>query len=302
MLNKPYISFCIPTFNRLEILQKTIESIYADKEVDLDDFEVVISDNEPNQSAREIIEKFSYKNLYYHPTNTTGFLNSFNVLKFGNGHFLKLHNNYTMLKRNSLKEMIEEVKRNLNSKPVIFYTDGLKQYNAIRKYDSYDKFMRALSYFSSWSTGFGIWKDDFNKVEGAIKINEYFPQTSLLVTQSDKVDFIINDLNVFDNQHIPKKGGYNIFKVFAVDFVSLIKGEYDAGKISRETFDKIKSDLLLNYIAVRYFKTVIARLDNFEKSDIKKSIGVYYSPSYYYLMILTSFFSPLKHLKRKFNS
>jgi abequosyltransferase len=300
MNKKPYLSICIPTYNRLEILKKTLDSIYSDlADVDLTDFEVVISDNEPNQSTKIIIDQFHFDNLYYHPTTCSGFLNSFEVLKFGTGMFLKLHNNYTMFRKGSLKKMIAVAKENQMVKPVMFFTNGLGQNGKAETFDTYDAFMYRLSYLSSWSSGFGIWKEDFEIILNSIDVNNYFPQTSILMTQFQKTNYIINDIPLFDNQDIPNKGGYNIFKVFSVDFISLIEMAYNTKQISQKTFDKIKIDLLLDYLSVRYFKTVIARMDNFEKKDIKKNIEVHYSTLMYYVLILTALFSPVKTFIRK---
>ena len=195
--------------------------------------------------------------------------------------------------------MIEEIKDNINNKPVLFYTNGLKLSGKIMKFDSYNSFISELSYFSSWSTGFGIWNEDFKKCSTAIQINNYFPQTSLLLSQSGKSSFIINDKSLFDDQSVPKKGGYNIFKVFSVDYISLIAQTYKKGEITSETFEKIKSDLLLNYLSVRYFKTVIMGMDNFEKNDIKKNIKINYSLFSYYLMVVIALLSPFKFGIRK---
>lgn len=300
MDKKPYLSICIPTYNRLEILKKTLDSIYADlNDVDMDDFEVIISDNEPNHSTKEIIDKFNFDNLHYYATMSSGFLNSFDVLKFGNGMFLKLHNNYTMLRKGSLKKIITEIKENSMDKPVLFYSNGLGQFGKTERFVSYNDFMYRLSYLSSWSSGFGIWKEDFENICNKIDVNNYFPQTSILLSQTQKSNYIINDIPIFDNQEIPKKGGYNIFKVFSVDYISLIEGAYNRREISKKSFNKIKRDLLFDYISVRYFKTVIVRMDNFEKNNIKRSVKTHYSAFMYYLMIVTALFAPFKTLIRK---
>ena len=226
-LKRPFLSICIPTYNRQEILKKTLASIYADLNgIEIEDFEVVISDNEPNGSSKKIAEMFGYKNLHYYKTTCEGFLNSLYVLKFGNGHLLKLHNNYTQLKQGSLKLIIEDAKKTIDEKPLIFYTDGLKQSGRVERFNSFDNFMYNLSYFSSWSTGFSIWKEDLDKCADYIEINNYFPQTSLLLAQTKKSTYIINDLSLFYNQKVPKKGGYNIFKVFAVDYIKLIEESF----------------------------------------------------------------------------
>lgn len=300
MNKKPYLSICIPTYNRLEILKNTIDSIYFDLNgVDIEDFEVIISDNEPNQSAKKIIDGFNYENLHYHTTTSSGFLNSYDVLKFANGSFLKLNNNYTKFRSGTLKKMITHIKEDLNNKSVIFYTNGLGQFGKIKKFDSYNEFMYHLSYLSSWSSGFGIWKEDFDSLSNNITVNNYFPQTSLLMTETHKSNYIINDIPLFDNQVIPKKGGYNIFKVFSIDFISLIEDALNRNEISKETYKKIKYDLLFKYLSVRYFKTVIIRVDNFEKKDIRKSIEFNYSKFMYFAFIVSALFAPLIIIIRK---
>jgi glycosyltransferase involved in cell wall biosynthesis len=303
MEKRPFLSICIPTYNRLDILNNTLHSIYEDlKDINIDDFEVVISDNEPNQSSKSIVNKFSYNNIHYFPAQCEGFLNSFNALKCGKGAFLKLHNNYTMLNQGTLLKMITSIKNDIAQKPLLFFTNGLAGFGKENRFNSFDEFMTSLSYFSSWSAGFGIWKENFNKVKDSIEVNHYFPQTSLMLTQSESTLFIINDKTLFIDQSIPKKGGYNIFKVFSVDYIQLIKEAYSQKLIKHRTFLKIKNELLYDYIAVRYFKTVILRLDNFEKTNIKESITVNYSSTAYYYMLVAAIFSPVKILTRKIKS
>ena len=94
------LSICIPTYGRLEILEKTLKSIYADlDDVILETFEVVVSDNDPCKSGLTVVSKLPYSNLKYFATECEGFLNSFYALKYGKVEFLKLHNNYTMIEK-----------------------------------------------------------------------------------------------------------------------------------------------------------------------------------------------------------
>ena len=294
-----YLSICIPTYDRLSILKKTLTSIYADlSDVNIDEFEVVISDNSPNQSTKVILEEFSYSNLKYIVADCEGFLNSFNALKNAKGLFLKLHNNYTILRPGTLKKMLEYVKSNLNDKPLIYFTNGLGLSFNVKTLYTFNDFMFHLSYFSSWSTGFSTWKEDFDNFD-SLHIDRMFPQTSVLLSQDYKQKYIINDLPIFENQDIPKKGGYNIFKVFLEDYVLLINKSLDKSSMSIATFNKIKKDLLYDYVSSRYFKTVVLRIDNFEKTGIKSSTLKHYNLKEYYLMILFSFFTPFRVLFRK---
>ena len=296
----PILSICIPTYNRLDILRNTISSIYSDLNgVSLDDFEVVVSDNSKEHTTQPVIEEFKYENLHYYPTDCEGFRNSFFALSYGKGDYLKLNNNYTMFRKGTLRALIEQLKGLKDNKRQVIYTNGLRKIKDVAYYDTFDSYMAGLSYFCSWSAGYGMWREDFEKVKENMEIDKYFPQTSLLLSQNYKHNFAIDDRNLFDDQYVPKKGGYNIFKVFSVDFLNLVYGAYANGTISEKTYKEIKRDLLYKYLSVRYFKTVIARLDNFEYTGIKKNITIYYTKWQYILMLLVAACTPLIVLYRK---
>lgn len=298
----PIISICIPTYNRADLLRNTITSIYADAtDVDMTDFEVIISDNSKDHIAQSVVAEFSYPNLYYHITVCEGFMNSFFSMTYGVGDYIKLNNDYTMFKKGTLKTIINQLKELKLTKRQIIFTNGLRQKYNFCMYDNFDEYMWGLSYFSSWSAGYGMWKEDFDKVKDYIVIDKYFPQTSLLLSQSYKTYFAIDDRPLYQDQHVPQKGGYNIFRVFTVDFVKLIQSAYETKIISKTTFLKIKKDLLYKYISVRYFKTVIARLDNFEHLDVKESVTINYSLREYYKMIIISICAPIIIIYRKIN-
>ena len=296
----PLLSICIPTYNRLEILKNTITSIYADTDgVSMNDFEVIITDNTKEHTALSIINSFRYSNLHYYPTDCEGFKNSYFAMLYGQGEYLKLNNNYTKFKKGTLKQIIDTLKEIKKYKTQIIYTNGLCSKKGFKQYNSFDQYLYNLSYFCSWSAGYGMWKEDFDRIKDSINLNNYFPQTSLLLTQNYKISFAIDNRILFEDQYVPKKGGYNIFKVFYVDFLKLIIESYENKIISLKTLKKIKRELLYKYLSIRYFKTVIAQLDNFDTTDIKKSITTYYSSSQYYLMILIALFAPFINLYRK---
>lgn len=295
-----YLSICIPTFQRIEITRKTIASIYADlKGVNMDEFEVIVSDNDISESSKCFEKEFPYKNFHYYQTRCEGFLNSFHVLGYGKGLFLKLHNNYTMLRPGTLKYMIDEVKQYDESKALMFFTNGLRCIKEKHEYKNFDSFMKDLSYFSSWSTGFGIWREDYEKIKNTVEINKWFPQTSMLLPFNQKNEFVLNDLVIFNDQKVPKKGGYNPYKVFGIEYLTLIKNSLDNGCISKCTFKKIKKDLLCDYLASRYFKTVIAHMDKFEHDNIREHLSVYYSSKDFFILLLNAFLAPIKQITKK---
>lgn len=296
-----YLSICIPTYERLEILENTICSIYADTAgVDLAEFEVVISDNTPKGTAESVVKRYDYSNLVYHHTNCEGFLNSFYAMEYGNGLYLKLHNNQVMLKTGVLKEMIAQVKRNKDQHIQVVYTNGSLLNFDVTEHYGFDEFMNDLSYFCSWSAGFGMWREDYHRVKDGLNINKFFPQTSLLLTCDNNKRFAIDDRDMFEFQPVPQKGGYNSFEVFGIDLVSMLEEANVNGAISYATFAKVKKGILLDYLAECYLKTCVLRLDNYDTSDIKKHILSKYSYSSYLCMLFSAFFvQPFKLVYKK---
>jgi glycosyltransferase involved in cell wall biosynthesis len=58
----PFVSFCFTTFKRGSILKDTLDSI---KRQAFDDYEVIVSDNDPENSAREFVESMNDTRFRY---------------------------------------------------------------------------------------------------------------------------------------------------------------------------------------------------------------------------------------------
>ena len=54
-MNDPLVSFCFTTFKRPVYLKSTLESVLAQT---YQHFEVVVSDNDPEGSGKEVVESF----------------------------------------------------------------------------------------------------------------------------------------------------------------------------------------------------------------------------------------------------
>lgn len=71
----PKISFCFTTFKRHDYLKSTLESV---KKQTFSDFEVIVSDNDPDQSGRETVESFDQRFKYFPNNENLGMKKSFN--------------------------------------------------------------------------------------------------------------------------------------------------------------------------------------------------------------------------------
>lgn len=299
----PLISICIPCYKRVNCVRNTLNSIFRDNsEVPLDLYEVIISDNDPQKEIFSIINEFNYPNLKYYHTECKGFINSYMSLKYGEGKFLKLLNSQSCFKKGGLAALLELVEKDLDKHSIILSTNGqLEKFNIVT-YKSFDDFMYASYYYTSWSNAFGIWQDDYKKISHNIVLNDLFPHTSVLMALSNKSSFIIDDRELFDIQRILKKGGHNMFKSFSIDYTSFIEDKKNANEISLMTYSKIKSDLISIFFPHLYFKTKILRVDSYDSSGFKQNLRKYYSRNTYYKIILLSWLYPIlfvvKYLKK----
>lgn len=301
----PYLSICIPCNGRVNYLRNTLQSIYNEitlkSRILLSEFEVIISDNGDNDDLNMLMSEFKYENCYYFRTTCEGFMNSYHSLTYGRGRLLKLHNSQELFNNGTLKVLIETVKDNNANKPLIFFSSGLLKRGNVRYYNSFDEFMYNLSYLSSWSNGFSLWKEDFEKLKDErTKLNPLFPHTSLFLTQNYKKQFLINDQKLFTTQFVNKRGGHNKFQAFSIEYPSIIHEAFTKKSISEETMDKVLHDVLYEYLPLLYFNVKIARRETYDNVGFKDDIQKYFPPGAYYIVLFRSIIVPMKIVWRKF--
>ena len=104
---QPLLSICIPTYNRAEILKRTLTKIVNDVDFD-DSVEIVISDNASTDNTQQICQKFceSYSNIfYYRNKKNINDANFFHVLSKATGLYVKLNNDTISFRSGALKEI-----------------------------------------------------------------------------------------------------------------------------------------------------------------------------------------------------
>lgn len=251
----PIVSICIPTNGRVNILRNTLISIFS-QDVDISLYEVCISDNSQTDETKDLINnEFSvYSNLRYLKSNCIGFMNSIEALQMGQGAFLKLHNNYTKFNDNTLNIFISSINNLLGSNSFIFYSFGYLDNNKTNSVKSFNTFMSKITFYSTWSTSFGIWKSDFDILSKTTSFNEMFPHTSLLFNCTDKHKYIIDNVCYFTNQDVGRKGGYNLPVTFGKVYLDMVKTLHNNKAITKNTYNKISRELYF-FIIEWYFNT-----------------------------------------------
>lgn len=83
----PWVSLCIATYGRQEILKYTLSQIQKQSFLN---YEVIVSDNDPVQSSRKIVEEMDDERfLYFYNSENVGMVKNFNIaLSYARGDFI----------------------------------------------------------------------------------------------------------------------------------------------------------------------------------------------------------------------
>jgi len=244
------LSICIPTNNRFEILRKTIHSIIAAEKKHLKYVEIVISDNSKEFLSKELAEDpliKEFKNIIIKQSKVSGYLNSIEALKLGSGQYRKLHNDYSLFRKDTLENLLT-VTNNLPSNSIVLLNE--KNNSHLLKL-SKETFLYKVSYLSSWSNTLiysGSTIDEVDKID----LNKMFPHTSLLLADNDVKNYFIANTIKFINQPIKKKGGYDLFETFIGQFLKMYKQAQLESRISTRTYTKVKYDLYFKFLIPWY--------------------------------------------------
>ena len=170
MKNNFILSICIPTYNRAKYLDKTIFSIINQKRFkDKNDVEIVISDNCSTDNTKEVSLKYTSiypeKIRYFKNSNNIYAANVEKALSYGKGTYLKVNNDTLTHLDNSLDYLINLISNNIEKKDILFFPNGtIKNLKHITCNDL-NSFVKTVSFQSTWIGAFGIWKEDFDRLE-----------------------------------------------------------------------------------------------------------------------------------------
>lgn len=292
MNNQPVVSICIPTKKRVDIVRETLKSLLS-QDADKTLYEICISDNSETDETKNLIEKeFSdVPNLYYRKSDCQGFLNSIEALKLGNGKLLKLHNDYSKFKPGALREIINVSQKYGDKSGVIFFAmgtiDGPKN---ISEHEDFDSFLNFISYMSTWSSAFSIWKKDMEKlIEDNIQVDSMFPHTTLLFSLTGKEQYIVDNHEYVESIPLKKKGGYNLIDNFVRIYLTMVHSLLIDKSITQQTYDKFENGIIKFcaywYALVKTNPNLTFSFENKEKL-ISKQCGnwaVYRFSIYFYL-------------------
>ena len=277
----PLLSICIPTNGIIELIFPVLESIYAQTDVDQNLFEVVVMDNGDNAEFKTKIKDFAeqHSNIVYKETNYKGFLNESESYKAARGTFIKFINHRAKLLPGTIQYFIDFIKKNETEKPCVYFSNGvIPQIKGVAEYADFDSYVRNLHVWSSWSTGMGFWKEDFDRIPKETEFNELYPHTTILFNEKNKSKYIIDNTVLLDEIQVShaNKGRYNLFFAFGVEYPGILSDLLRSGSISKKTFLSIKKDNQ-KFITGLFLDFVILKQPcSYDLSERKETLNVFY--------------------------
>ncbi|MGK0467793.1 MAG: acetyltransferase-like isoleucine patch superfamily enzyme [Clostridium sp.] len=116
--NNPLISICIPTFNRADLLEKCLNSIYSQLGND-SLFEIIVSNDNSSDNSQDVINKFLglYDNLTYikNETNIGMDKNIALVVEKSKGKHFILHSDDNDFKENTIYPLMDTINKSSES-------------------------------------------------------------------------------------------------------------------------------------------------------------------------------------------
>lgn len=294
----PLLSICIPCYKRVDIVRSTLNSIYIDnKDVDTSSYEVVISENDPDKEIFKLLKEYNYPNIKYIHSECEGFMNSYYSLLPATGDYLKLHNSQVKFLRGSLSYLLSLIRYNQNIQSYFFFSNAEIKQNKTKTFDNFDSFTDALSYWISWSNGFGIWKKELDELRKlSINLNRLFPHTSLFMTQTKHEKYIIDNTRLFEVQRVSRRGDHNKFEAFTIELPSILSESVKSGSISPKTYKHIINDIMIEFLPSLLFNKYVARIETFAIDGYKNNIQRYYPKYAYWITWLMVPYVPIRYL------
>lgn len=246
MDNNNYIlSICIPTYNRVENLECTINSIVNDPIFDSGEVEIVVSDNFSSDNTEtlmcEFIKKYNYIKYIRNNQNIGGDRNFVKVLSAASGLFIKLHNDYCEFSNSGLSSLLEAIKKNIKQRPFLFFSICNNPQIEEIHYSNLDEFVNKEYIRLSWISSIGFWKDDFTQLEEKERmLSLKFMQTDWLLRVAEKKAEIIRYRgDFFHRSSIAQKHGdfdyIGVFLNYPLLFDPYVKKGLIGAKTQRQT-------------------------------------------------------------------
>lgn len=281
MSESPIVSLCIPTNGVTEWVFPVLDSIVG-QNVSPELYEIIVTDNGDNQDFKQKMRAYQeqHKHIVYEETAALSFANQTEAYRFARGLFIKFINHRALMKEGALERLIAFVEDYRETKPVVYFSNGvIPMAEEISEYTTFDQFVRHLSYWSSWSSGLAIWKEDFDKIPEDTVYDKMFPHTTILFRERERGHYIIDNTVMTEelpNGSIPK-ARYDLFRTFGVDYPAILFDLLRDQSISYETFKYVKDQNLWFLVELYWAYVIRKRPCSYDLSGLSRVFDVFYT-------------------------
>jgi glycosyltransferase involved in cell wall biosynthesis len=285
------LSICIPTYNRAEILDETLNKLFSNPEFDNNLIEVIVSDNCSTDNTNEVVLKYPLVRYYRNNKNIRDYNYSI-VLGYATGEYIRLFNDTLSFKGGILKTMLSRIQQHLKHDCNLFFYRNMFQFSNCKKVIySKEAYLKTVSFYSTSIANFGIWKKDFQIIENKDRHAELqFVQVdwSYQLLKNKKETIIYFD-DLFNVAELNKKGGYNVFNTFINNYLFILKQK----KIPLLRYEVEKYRLCKHFVYMWLITLFVTNKQNFsfDTNGVYKIIfkKYWYEPYLYPLLILFLF-------------
>lgn len=273
---EPLLSICIPTYNRVQYLRGALENITSDKAF-TSKVEIVISDNASEDDTQLLGEEYAnkYENiLYYRNETNIRDENFFLALSRSRGRYVRLCNDTLRFKKDTLSVMLHQIETSSEEIPLFFIQNiSFLNKNMSKTVIGTQDLLENVSYWTTGMGNFGTWRKSLKQIEIPNKYAkmqlaqvDWFFQLVL----KKKSQIFFGDF--FETIYPSKKGGYNFFYVFVVNYLFILKEHITNPFV----LEKEKYRLFRYHLIPFYCRLVLKKLDEFYVEDALSIIMKYY--------------------------
>lgn len=282
----PFLSICIPTYNRADNLDICLQAIFSQLE-DTVSVEVLVSDNASTDNTREVVERYAarYPVLRYscNAANIGADRNIYQVMQQAQGKFIKMQGDDDYWVEGTLMPFIGIIKNHQDCG--IIHISVHNRDGRVYKGHGAAEFLEATSMMSAFISGMILRKEDLDKVEEPDRFlisscNQMYLQYSILMNNPA---FCVVNWGMFRFQGNPPTG-YNFGKVVFEGYQSILK--YFIGKgLTEEQVSKEKERSLFGYI-LPWYRGIVQNGYNADVSGFEEIFSAHYHDEPYYQNIL----------------
>lgn len=278
MQEQPILSICIPTYNRSKYLEKSLSSISQQMNDEIaSDVEILVSDNCSVDDTQDLVNGYISKGLRLqyirNHENIGADKNFYQCMKMANGKYVFLLGDDDILKPNAISMLVKTLK--LKDWGCLHISASQSLYE-IDSYNDNESFLKRVSYMITFMSSMIFRKDSVILVRnhedyyGSCLLQVPFYIESALLTKDNVVICgQLLDYGLAANTN----GGYNVFKVFIVNYLKIWDRFLNKGMINASTYNYLKKHIYVSYIK-HYVLWLLFNREMIKKAD-KESSGYY---------------------------